>query len=343
MTNVIEKCVDDLVCVMLDVHIWGGRRILNREDLLAANPALSKLPSEKLASLGAYKLCDPELLRQFDVVRGRAERYLKRQGLSLLGAVGITPEKYQNEAYAKLLAFQAEFNALGDAFLKQFDVAVQNWATTQLLENPDYAHLFNQPPSREHVEKRLSFTFHAYRVNAPAAEDGSAMNSHYDTQVRGLKGELMRDVAAEAGTLVNEYLLRKQDGVVTAREYVTPRTLGPLIRAAAKLDDFRFLDPSIGPLSDLINEVVASADAQRIEGKLLMKVWSLSKLLSDPERAVELAAAATEGKSSDDLLGAMTIAQGDASPAIARVQQSVDESPSAVNVPSDAQSLSLLL
>lgn len=315
MTQVIRKDASDLVCVMLEVHIWSGRRHLDRDDLIAANPALSKLPSEKLATLGAYKICDPDHIKQFQHVKGKAERYLKRAGLPVLGAYGVPASKYP-EVHKQLSTFEAEFRTLANHFTAMYDTAVQKWASEQLIENPAYSHLFHHVPTREHVESKLGFAFHPYRISAPAGEgegdDSELLNDRFRHQVGGLKGELLKEVAKEASTLVDEYMYKADaKGVVKKREYITHRTLGPLKRAAKKLCDFAFLDSTIGPLADMVLEVVDSTVDERIEGGALMRICALSTLLSDPNRAVQVAAAAAQGTLVDDLLSSMNVVRAE--------------------------------
>ncbi len=309
MTQVIDKNVDNLVCVKLEVHIWGGRRHLEKGDLLQANPAFKNLPSEKLATLGAYKICDPDHIKRFQSIKGRAERALRRSGLPILGAWGIPSQRYQ-AVHEELVAIQAEFETLKSEFVKNYDAAVDKWRMEQLIENPEYGHLFNDTPAASHVERRMSFEFHPCRISAPAAVDQPALNERFDKQVNGLKGELMQEVATEANTLITEYLTTKKDGgVVQKREYVTPKTLGPLKRAAAKMASFQFLDPTIGPLADAINSIVSSLPPERIDGQSLLKVWGLARMLATPASALEMAALAAEGASGDDLIARSGVQQ----------------------------------
>jgi hypothetical protein len=302
MTQVIEKSAANLVCVKLEVHIWGGRRHLEKADLIHANPEFKKLPSEKLATLGAYKICNPSEIRRFNSTKGRAERVLKRHGLPILGVWGVPSDKYQ-VVHEELVAIQDEFEVLKGAFVTGYDKAVEAWKLEQLIENPEYAHLFNDTPTATHVSNRLSFEFHPCRISAPADMQAPELNERFERQVTGLKGELMQEVATEANTLITEYLTtRSAGGVLKQREYVTPKTLGPLKRAVAKLNSFRFLDGTIGPLADAINDVVKALPTERIEGASLIKVWSLARMLSSPSIAVEMAVLASEGASADDLI-----------------------------------------
>ena len=78
MTELAKKDATGLVCVMLDVHIWSGRRHLEKTDLIHANPEFRKLPEKELANLGSVKICDPDDIKKFQKVKGKAERALKR-------------------------------------------------------------------------------------------------------------------------------------------------------------------------------------------------------------------------------------------------------------------------
>lgn len=350
MTEVIEKRADDLVCVMLDVHIWSGRRHLELDDLVQANQEFRELPSETLATLGAYKICDPKDIKNFQQIKGKAERYLRRQGLPILGAIGIPAAKFE-KVHLELAKFKAQFDDAAATFVAAFDSALAKWKTEQLAENPKYAHLFNRTPDADHVEKRLAFTYHPYRISAPG--DAPELNAHYESQVGGLKGELLTEVASEATQLITDYLMGKgPNGVVQKREYVTQKTLGPLKRAAAKLDSFRFLDPSIGPLADAISEVINALPPQRIEGASLIKLWTLARALSSPAEAIKMAEMAMDGVTGEDFLASQSIATAStavAAPAAANAAASATDEIEllqvnpAVNISPASSDLSLVL
>lgn len=304
MTEVIEKRANDLVCVMLDVHIWSGRRHLEKDDLIHANPEFSKLPEKELANLGSVKICDPDDIKKFQMVKGKAERLLRRAGLPILGAVGVPVAKFE-DIHAELFTLKAEFETLRANFIADYDRRVAAWRMKHLLSNERWKHLFERLPAAEHVAGRVSFTFHAYRISAPADAMNPELNVAFNEQMHGLKGELLKEVADEAASLMGNYLMGKDklSGVVKRREYVTPKTLGPLKRAAQKLDSFKFLDPSIGPLADAINQVlILMPTVGRIEGADLIKIWALSRMLSTPQLAAGVAAnVATEQEVSDVL------------------------------------------
>lgn len=304
MTVVMKKSAADLVCVMLDVHIWSGRRHLEKTDLIYANPEFRKLPEKELANLGSVKICDPEDIKRFQTIKGKAERVLRRAGLPILGAIGVPMNKFE-EVHDELVKLQAEFNTLLAIFLSAFEMRVSEWKIKHTIGNPGWVHLFGSIPSATHVAGRIAFDFHPYRISAPADDLKPELNARYEEQMVGLKGELLTEVSNQASTLMSDYLMGKDavTGVVKKREFVTPKTLGPLKRAADKLSNFSFLDPSIGPLADVIKETLREMPTVgRIDGKELIKIWSLARMLSSPLQAAEMASVAAGGMSTDDLL-----------------------------------------
>ena len=56
--NNIPKALQasNLVCVMLDIHLWSGRQALKRDHLIASNPSLAALPpAERPEHTEAYE------------------------------------------------------------------------------------------------------------------------------------------------------------------------------------------------------------------------------------------------------------------------------------------------
>ena len=202
----------------------------------------------------------------------------------------------------ELVKLQAEFNSLSNSFIAAYDASVATWKATKMVSNPEYAHLFDSIPTAIQVAGRISFDFHPYRISAPADDMKPELNERFEHQMTGLKGELMAEVAMEASTLMTDCLMGKVGGVVQRREYVTPKTLGPLRRAAQKLRDFVFLDPSIGPLADLIEETLQDMPVVgQITGPSLLKIWSLARILSSPTEASSIAAHAAAGAQMGDV------------------------------------------
>lgn len=306
MTNIVEKDAAGLVCVLLDVHIWSGRRHLEKTDLIHANPEFAKLPEKDLANLGSVKICDPEDIKKFQTIKGKAERALQRAGLPILGAVGVPLDKF-DDLHLDLKKLQSEFRVLEDAFVKGYDQRIADWKMKHTFQNPAWDRLFRDLPTAKHVAGRLGFDFHAYRISSPSDDLASDLNAGYEEQMGGLKGKLLDEVAAEASKLMSDYLMGKdRNGVVKRREHVTPKTLGPLKRAATKLQSFKFLDPSIGPLADWIESCLSPLPVVgQIKEADLMTVWSIARTLSSPVQAVWVAEQASAGVDPNALLVSM--------------------------------------
>jgi hypothetical protein len=298
--QVPSKDATDLVCIQLEVHIWSGRRHLDKTDLIHANPEFGKLPEKELANMGSVKICDPAQIKVFQRIKNQAELALARAGLPILGAVGVPAAKY-TEIAAKLQELQDEYTKEAAAFVTAYDTAISSWKMKHLLAHPEWEQLFRDLPTAAHVGGRLSFEFHPYRISAPAEED-SPLNQRFHDQIGGLKGELVREVAQEATSFVAS-LMQSKDNVTTNREFITPKTLGPLKRAAEKLGTFAFIDPSIGPLSEMIHGLLAEVPALgHIEGQHLMMLGAIARLLSDPKGVINLSAVACEGRTAKDVV-----------------------------------------
>jgi hypothetical protein len=311
MAQVINKDAANLVCVLLDVHIWSGRRHLEKTDLVHSNPEFGKLPEKELASLGSVKICDPDDIRRFHTIKGQAERVLKRAGLPILGAVGVPVDRY-GQVHDELEKLQRDFSRLASSFISAYDQRAREWRTRHITANPEWASLFSHIPKATHVAGRISFDFHAFRISAPAESRTPELNARFDNQLHGLKGELMQEVADEASSLITACLAGSEGNAGTGqREYVTRKTIGPLKRAAAKLASFRFLDATIAPLADMIQEVLASLPASgRIAGTALLRVWSLARMLSTPAQAAEMAQLAHQGVAFGDLFDSPAAGSG---------------------------------
>jgi hypothetical protein len=279
-----------LICVTLDIHLWSGRKRLRKEALLAKNPEFKNLPPESLATLGSIKIADPDDLAPFMRLKREAEKMLLSNGLPLLGTVGI-PEGKLDRVFAKLTDIKAKFDQLRTQMHRDFEVRVQEWRDKD--DNQGWAHLINDIPTPEYVAGRLAFGFHLCRVSAPSEMDGSPINEHYGRQMTGLKGELFADAAREARVLMDRYLTGNDGGVVKRRDKITQKTLGPLRRVAEKLRSFSFLDPTVGPMAEVVEHCLSLLpDEGPIDGVHLVHIWSLAKTLANEKAAEEAASLA---------------------------------------------------
>jgi hypothetical protein len=157
---------------------------------------VQQVAREGTGELGSVKICDPDDIKKFHTIKGKAERVLKRAGLPVLGAVGIPVDKF-DAVHDELVQLQAEFKALSDSFIIDYDRRVSAWKESHILANPGWARLFAHIPTATHVAGRIAFDFHAFKIAAPADDMKPELNARYDTQIKGLKGELMKEDAGK--------------------------------------------------------------------------------------------------------------------------------------------------
>lgn len=292
-TLIEQKEASGLICVSLDIHLWSGRKRLRKEALMAKHPEFANLPPETLATLGSIKIADPADLAPFSRLKREAEKLLLANGLPLLGTVGI-PDAKLERVYKRLTGLQTDFDAERAKLYRDYETRLQEWRDKP--ENVAWAHLITEIPQPEYVAGRLAFGFHMCRVSAPSTHDANPANEQFGRQVGGLKGELFADAAREATILIERYLAPKdKHGVSASREEITQKTLRPLKRIAEKLRSFSFLDPSVGPLADVVDHCLGLLPHEgKIDGAHLVHIWALARTLASPTVAEEAASIALQ-------------------------------------------------
>lgn len=292
-TQITSVESNQLVCVILDIHLWSGRQAIKREHLVAASGAtLHNLPPKDLASMGSVKICDPERVRIFARLKNQAINVLEENGLPILGAIGIPADRF-DEADAKLRAIGQQFNDEASKLLQDYDTVVAAWRKAWSDKNPGNEHLLNRIPDAQSVFGKLSFDFHAFAISPPKAVGDSIANKAFAKQITGLKGALLEDARAEASDLMTKYLVSNEGGVVKPREHITQKTLRPLKRILEKMRSFMFVDPSISPLADMLDNTISALPKEgQVSGAGLMSIWAITKLLADPDQTVRVAEAA---------------------------------------------------
>lgn len=295
-TNSATVDLGSAIGVRLEVHIWSGRRTLSKDDLVHANPEFRKLPEKELANLGSVKICDPDEIKKFRTVRNKARGVLIRSGVPFMGGWAIPKERWPT-VRGDLLLLQAEYRALVAVFVQNFDVAMDAWKKKHLLMHPEWSVLFTKLPTATSAGGKLDFLFHPQRFMAPSDDPNSELNAEFNAETGGLRGELLRKVAAEAMDFTASLSkLDKLTGVVSEREFVTPKTLGPLTRAAEELKAFTFLDPSLVHASRLISDAVDSLEGKkRVDGRDLLMLSGLARMLSSSDGVSQLIRVAEAG------------------------------------------------
>lgn len=289
-----QVLANGLVCFMLEVHLWSGKKRLRKEALIAMNPAFEKLPPETLATLGSIKICDAEELNPFMNLKRQAEKLLASSGLPFMGAISIPDAKVES-VVKELEEIKKQFRDGRDSFESRFESRIEEWRAKP--ENKEWASLIRDIPDVEHVVGKMSFTYHVYRINPPSDDANSKLRDVFGNQVKGLKGEMFEDAAREATILITRFLSGDDgNGVVSKRESVTWKTLRPLKRIAEKFRSFSFVDDSCEPMAAMIDHVLKLLPTEGpIDGVHLVNIWALATMLSDASRAMTVAQIASNG------------------------------------------------
>ena len=291
METIKTVSTHDVVCFVLETHLWSGRIQLRAEDLKKFSSSAAPLPDSALASLGSVKICDPEVVRKFERLKREAQAVLETTGLNLFKARAVPMHRHA-EVRAKLEDIKARFNDEARQLLLAYDQVIGAWRTKWLAENPGYGHLLDRIPKAETVFGRLSFEYHDYRVEPPMGSFEDEAGADFTTKLTGLRGELYAEAAREAVALLESIF----DKAGSKRDYITPKTLGPFKRIADRFRDFQAIDPSAVSAAELIDATISQALASaqtdknnRISDGPMMLVLSMANIFSNPATAARIA------------------------------------------------------
>jgi Protein of unknown function (DUF3150) len=259
--------LNDVVVVSLDIHIWSGRKKLRPEDLTATGT----LPPETLVSLGSKKIFNPDALKPFAEDKREAESECLSKGVRFLKGFAI-PKADIKSTIERLNGIQAKFETHRESFLTTFDDEKGRWKR----QYPGYERLIETEfLSKQAVAAKLSFGYQLFCVNGVeddlaqlAAQGGAGL-------AVGLAGQVFIEVANQARDFVKRSLL--------GRAEVTQKFLRPIRSIRGKLSGLAFLDGSVTPVVDAIDQVLAQMPGHgKIGGIHLEALRGICGLLSDP-------------------------------------------------------------
>ena len=263
--------LDQIVCIRLDVSIWSGQKKLTSEDL-GLTP--DQIPPAELAALGRKKICDPQALAVFRAVKKRGERLLQAHGVRFLDGYAV-PANDMAQVNNELDELGLEFQAARTEFIGNYEDSVEAWIERH-QDWEDQIRRAVEPVER--VAGSLIWRRTCYRVVHPSA---SVPDTGLATEVNGLGGQLLREVAQEAKETWEQSYQDKLD--------VTRRALWPLNRIYNKMLSLSFLEPRIKPFLCLMARVIQQADQSgpgRIQGLELTNLQELLRILMEPSKVL---------------------------------------------------------
>ena len=309
--NPLEHVV---VFTLRDITLWSGQGRLQPEDL-GLNDA--ETPPEAVASLGSKRLFPKEKLKALKQMRRRMHTECTAYGgIKFLGGYAVPETKAATLATA-LDKLVAQGNALRDDLLRNFDATVKAWHD----ENPQWAHIMRAgTPEKDAVGNRIRFGYHGFVVGTP---NNATVAATFSESVAALGDSLYEEVAAEAKTFVAKSLK-------PGRDAGSQKTAAPVRRMVEKLRGLHFLDPRIGPLLTVFDQVMARIPATgKVDGAGYLALMRCASVLSDVAAMCDIGTRAANGEDTlalaDEILGdTPSQQQADDAPALAVDEQLAD-------------------
>lgn len=283
MSDVQIKVLDHLLVVNLDVHIWSAQKKLLPADLNGA-----ELPPDDLASLGSKRICNPEELHAFAMLKARAVSLLERHGVRFLGGWAV-PEARKDEIAEALAACRDEFNAAKELFLQRYDQVVGEW----IAGHPQWAGIIaGSTVEADYVRSRLDFRWQMFQVQAPASLDKNLLQEEVD----GLGSALFEDI----GKAARDAWKKCFDG----KSEITRKALSPLKTIYDKLMGLTFVEPQALPAAELLAAALNQVPKRgAVNGNVLLTLQGMVSLLGNTQALREHVRKIMDGwASSEDVL-----------------------------------------
>ncbi len=276
------KVADKMLVIAPDIRIWSARRKMQAEDygINATN-----LPPDDIASLGVKKLCPPESLRPFAMLKSRAVSLLSRIGIPFMPGSWLVPADKGNEISKTLEAIKREFDRAKEAFLSEYDAICANWQT----QHPNHAEMLrNGSVAPDYVRSRLSFGWRAFALRM-------TKHSNLRDELANLGNSVFADIAREAIVVQRE--------VFTDRQTVSQKALWPIRNLHDKLRGLAFVHPQISAAANLVQTCLERMPKKgEITGADLGTVLALVTLLSDPAALEDATLRMTQKKAQPETL-----------------------------------------
>lgn len=232
--------LQDMVCIHLDIGIWGGRKRLTQGDL---GLSAEILPPEAVASLGSKRIFPREPLDAFHALRTRIERSFQRMGVRFMGGFAV-PAAVKDEVAEMLHEYQKEFGRLIDTLLCDYGRSLDDFVTGY----PKWKGMVLSAALRpEDTRSRFHFRYQVTQIMVP---EGMEDTSGVKEAVEALPKQVFLDVAGQ-GSAILRSLGNRQAAV-------SVRTVGPLKAAWGKLVALSFLDRNIVPVASRLEAIIES-------------------------------------------------------------------------------------
>lgn len=269
-----EQKLSNVLLFTIDVRLVSGRKRVRPEDIEDAKGV--KMDADAVMTLGSKKVFEPEKLNTFDRLKDSMHRECLKVGTQFLSGYAV-PE-------AKADALAIALDAIAKKGEQERDNLLANYANDLdefCKAHPEWeSSIRNHAYSEAYIRDRIRFGFNAIKVLA--GRDNGVIADSLKNQVGGLLGSLLGDIADEAEEL--------QAKSLKGKDKKNRKVLRPLMAARDKLIGFTFLDPRLQSVADLIKMVEDKMpESGAIEGANLALLWSITSVLCDPRKTLEMA------------------------------------------------------
>jgi uncharacterized phage-like protein YoqJ len=207
--------------LFLDVHVWGGKTKLYKEDLVLTE---TELPPDRLANLGTIQVVDPKDIAELNALKRAAERACLRWGSRFLG--GFLESQEKSKELSEILAdLKKTFDAVTHRIVTTRHDMIQRWADA----NPEWSALIVKAADRAIARSHEPY-FRYTPINVVAATTNPGALAEASVMIGS---QILREISQDA----KEAYERSLQG----KESCTRKALGPLVRMREKLYALRFV------------------------------------------------------------------------------------------------------
>lgn len=268
-----DVVLDQINIIKLDIGLWTSAKKLRPEDLVLADGSM--LPPDELAHLGNKKTIDPDLLKDFNNLKKKAERACLKTGTRFLGGFA-NPKTQVSRIVQELNDIQIEFEDAKKCFLDRYETETQNW----MNKHPQFKDAIRSAIEPvDSVAGKLKFSFVVFRVELPSqGDDNLAMaDESLNGQIADLSDQLFHEIAQDASVLLQQSFFGKHS--------ITARCLNAFKRMRDKLNSLAFLDHRCMPVVDEIDNVLGNLPVGGpYTGREFDRLFTLVMLLSDASK-----------------------------------------------------------
>jgi len=238
----METILNNIVLVVLNISLWGGRKKLRPEDLAANGIDIDRLPPGTLASLGSKRIISPSAVNVFVNLKKEAERLCLQYGVRLIGGYAVPDDKV-DDLTKELATIKTQFEAARANFISDYDNEVASWIASN---PPEWASIIKAAVDPvNHLHRTISFNYAAVAITAPAHIEENGL----EEEVGGLYGQLCHEVRQAAKLAYEQSFV--------GRSEITRKALRPIRTIREKLAGMAFLDGSLVDTIQAIDDTLS--------------------------------------------------------------------------------------